>query len=128
MTDNALRGRLRWARNEVSEAVDLGQRRLLSTPAIGIATFAVAGGLFPAVVQQLASAAGSPDNELASLSGASAWLNSEPLTAADLRGKVVRLLDLHLHQLAAHAPLCARLGREIPGPGAGGHRRAHALR
>jgi thiol-disulfide isomerase/thioredoxin len=72
-----------------SEAIDLGRRRLLSTTAIGIAAFAIVGSLFPAVVQQLASAAGSPDNELASLGGATAWLNTEPLTSAGLRGKVV---------------------------------------
>src|SRR5271167_3419829 len=71
-----------------SEAVDPGRRRLLSTAAISIAAFAAASSLFPAV-QQLASAAGSPDDELASLSRATAWLNSEPLTAAGLRGKVV---------------------------------------
>jgi thiol-disulfide isomerase/thioredoxin len=72
-----------------SEAIDLGRRRLLSTTAIGIAAFAIVGSLFPAVVQQLASAAGSPDNELASLGGATAWLNTEPLTSTGLRGKVV---------------------------------------
>jgi thiol-disulfide isomerase/thioredoxin len=70
-----------------SDAVS--RRRLLSTAAFGIAAFAVVGGLFPAVVEQLASAAGSEDNELASLSGATAWLNTGPLTAAGLRGKVV---------------------------------------
>ena len=37
-----------------------------------------------------------------------------------------RLLDLHLHQLAAHASLCARLGREIPGVRGGDDRRALA--
>ena len=34
-----------------------------------------------------------------------------------------RFLDLHLHQLAAHASLCPRLGREIPGSRIGGDRR-----
>lgn len=47
------------------------------------------------------SAAGT---ELASLDRATEWLNSPPLTP----------LDLHLHQLAAHAALSARLGRQIP--------------
>ena len=49
---------------------------------------------------------------LAPFSGATAWLNSQPLTPEGLRGKVVsgRLLDVHLRQLAAHAAVCARLG------------------
>jgi thiol-disulfide isomerase/thioredoxin len=76
---------------EGSESVNQGRRRLLSTAAVGVAGFALAGGLLPAVVQQLTSAAaGSPTGDvLASLSGAIEWLNTEPLTAASLRGKVV---------------------------------------
>jgi thiol-disulfide isomerase/thioredoxin len=66
----------------------VSRRQFLSTAAIGVAAFAVAANLVPGVVQQLASAAGSP-GELDSLGGANGWLNSEPLTAADLRGKVV---------------------------------------
>jgi thiol-disulfide isomerase/thioredoxin len=65
----------------------------LSTTAIGVAAFAVAANLLPGVVQQLASAAGSAgEDELAWLTGATGWLNTEPLTAASLRGKVV-LID-----------------------------------
>jgi thiol-disulfide isomerase/thioredoxin len=77
-----------------SEAVNRGRRRLLSTAAVGIAAFAVAGSLFSLVVQQLTSAAaGSPvEGELSSLGRATEWLNTEPLTAASLRGKVV-LID-----------------------------------
>jgi thiol-disulfide isomerase/thioredoxin len=77
-----------------SEGIDLGRRRLLTTAALGIAAFAAAGNLFPAVVEQLMSpAAGSPiGGELASLGRADGWLNSEPLSAAELRGKVV-LID-----------------------------------
>jgi thiol-disulfide isomerase/thioredoxin len=77
-----------------SEHVNLGRRRLLTTAAMGIAGLAVAGSVFPAVVEQLmSSAAGSPvQGELASLSRANGWLNGEPLSAADLRGKVV-LID-----------------------------------
>jgi thiol-disulfide isomerase/thioredoxin len=77
-----------------SEIFNHGRRRLLSTAAIGVAAFAVAANLFPAVVEQLTSAAvGSPsERELASLAGATEWLNTEPLTAAGLRGKVV-LID-----------------------------------
>jgi hypothetical protein len=69
-----------------------------------------------------------PDRALPSLDGATAWLNSPPLTAEGLRGqgRPRRVLDLHLHQLAAHPALRPRLGREVPGPGAGGDRRAHA--
>ena len=53
------------------------------------------------------------------------------LAAADAgrparQGRPGRLLDLHLHQLAAHAALRPRLGREVQGPRAGGDRRAHA--
>jgi thiol-disulfide isomerase/thioredoxin len=71
-----------------SEAVN--RRLLLSTAAVGIAAFAAAGSLFPGATQQLASAAGSPEEgELASLALANGWLNTEPLTAAGLRGKVV---------------------------------------
>ena len=75
----------------VSETVDQGRRRLLTTAAMGIAAFAVAGSLFPAVVEQLTSAAAGSPNEggLPSLARANGWLNSEPLSAADLRGKVV---------------------------------------
>jgi thiol-disulfide isomerase/thioredoxin len=77
-----------------SEAADQGRRRLLSTAAVGIVGLAVAGSLFPALVQQLTSdAAGSQlEGELASLSRATEWINTEPLTAASLRGKVV-LID-----------------------------------
>ena len=47
--------------------------------------------------------------------GATGWLNSPPLTPAGLRGqgRARRLLDVHLHQLAAHARLRPRLGREV---------------
>jgi thiol-disulfide isomerase/thioredoxin len=77
-----------------SEVVNRGRRRLLSTTAVGIAAFAIAGSSFPAVVEQLTSAAaGSPvEGELASLSRATGWLNTEPLAASKLRGKVV-LID-----------------------------------
>ena len=42
------------------------------------------------------------------------------------KGRPHRLLDLHLHQLAAHTSLCPRLGREVQGSGIGGDRRALA--
>jgi hypothetical protein len=54
---------------------------------------------------------------LASLECADEWLNSPPLTASALRGKVVLVdfLDLHLHQLVALASVCPRMGGEIQG-------------
>ena len=53
--------------------------------------------------------------ELASLERANEWLNSPPLTrvGSARKSRPHRFLDLHLHQLAAHASLCPRLGREI---------------
>ena len=68
------------------------------------------------------------EGEFPSLSSATGWLNSPPLMAPGLRGKVGtgRLLDLHLHQLAADPSVPPSLGREIQGPGTGADRRAHA--
>ena len=65
---------------------------------------------------------------LPSFDGANGWLNSQPLTPSGLRGKVVArpVLDLHLHQLAAHASVLPRLVAEIQGSGTGDDRRAHA--
>ena len=59
--------------------------------------------------------------------GAVAWLNSAPLAAPRTAGQggARRLLDLFLHQLAAHAALRPRLVREVRGPGPGRARRAH---
>jgi hypothetical protein len=56
------------------------------------------------------------------------WLNSAPLTREALRGKVVlvRFLDLFLHQLPAHAALCAGLARQISRARVGGDRRPYA--
>src|SRR5215510_4277788 len=59
--------------------------------------------------------AGIPNQpDMASLERATEWLNSPPLTASALRGKVV-LVDFwtYLHQLAAHASVCPWLAREI---------------
>ena len=68
------------------------------------------------------------EGELPSLGGATKWLNSPPLTAAGLRGKVVLIdvLDLYLHQLATHTSLCPRVGREIQESRFGGDRRARS--
>src|SRR5947209_13113007 len=38
------------------------------------------------------------------------------------KGRARRLLDLHLHQLAAYAALCERVGREIQGAWPGSDR------
>src|ERR1700729_4337718 len=92
---SAIQGReITMGTQRESEGIDFGRRRFLTATAVGIAAFAAAGNLFPAVVEQLMSpAAGSPiGGELASLGRANGWLNSEPLSAAELRGKVV-LID-----------------------------------
>ena len=55
------------------------------------------------------------EGHMPSVDGATGWLNSPPLAAPDLGGKVVlvELLDVHLHQLAPHARLCTRMGGEV---------------
>ena len=60
--------------------------------------------------------------------GATGWLNSEPLTPEGLARtrRPRRLLDLHLHQLAADAAVRPRLGREVRGRRPDGRRRPHA--
>ena len=52
-------------------------------------TFVADFGLFDPSNAQFGRTSAAAAGELASLGGATAWLNSEPLTAADLRGKVV---------------------------------------
>ena len=59
------------------------------------------------------------------------WFNTpgdKPLHLAGLRGRgrPGRLLDLHVHQLPAHVPVPARLGRALPRPRADDRRRPHA--
>ena len=70
-----------------------------------------------------------PDQaELASLERANEWLNSPPLTAPALRGKVV-LIDFWTYTCInwlRTLPLCSRLGREISESGIGGDRRPRA--
>jgi thiol-disulfide isomerase/thioredoxin len=76
----------------VAEYIDHARRRLLGTAA---ATSAAAQlGVFGAAMRGLVAAAhGVPaEGEMPSLGGATGWLNSPPLTAAGLRGKVV-LID-----------------------------------
>ena len=71
------------------EEINVDRRRFLGVAAmsIGAASVGMTGSLMermmPAAVQSII------DGELASLRTANAWLNSQPLTAAGLRGKVV---------------------------------------
>ena len=67
----------------------LDRRRFLGTAAIG--RIAVRGALFGSSEQLMARTALqlSIEGELPSFAGANGWLNSSPLTAAALRGKVV---------------------------------------
>jgi hypothetical protein len=73
-------------------AVNHDRRSFLRAGAISIAAASV--GMIGSVMQQ-ATAAGVQlpvEGEFPSLGGATGWLNSQPLTAAGLRGKVV-LID-----------------------------------
>jgi hypothetical protein len=68
------------------------------------------------------------EGELPSFAGSTAWLNSEPLTAADLRGKVV-LVDFWTYTCVnwpADASLRSCVGSEVHGQRAGGDRRPHS--
>jgi thiol-disulfide isomerase/thioredoxin len=71
------------------ESINYARRRFLgsATAALGDARLGVIG----AAVQQMACAALTERTQgvLPSLSGATQWLNSPPLTPAGLRGKVV---------------------------------------
>src|SRR5437868_14297314 len=73
----------------MSESINKGRRRFFGAAA---AAFGAARlGVIGSAVQQMACAALAERNEgaLPSLSGATEWLNSPPLTPAGLRGKVV---------------------------------------
>ena len=73
----------------MSDLINNERRRFLG--AAGAALGAARLGVFGTVVQQMACAALTERDEgvLPSLSGATEWLNSPPLTPAGLRGKVV---------------------------------------
>ena len=82
------------------------------------------------VVQQMTPAAVRLpiEGELPSLGSATEWLNSPPLTAAGLRGKVV-LIDFWTYSCInwiRSASLCPRMGREIQESKFGRDRRAHS--
>ena len=75
------------------EEINRDRRRFLTTAAMTIAATSL--GIFDPAVQQVKPAAVQLpiEGELPSLGGATEWLNSPPLTAAGLRGKVV-LIDV----------------------------------
>ena len=68
------------------------------------------------------------EGRLPSFDGATGWLNSPPLTPgrAARPGRPRRLLDVHLRQLASHAAVRARLGRQVRRPGTDDRGRPHA--
>ena len=71
-------------RSDTREVIDEDRRRFLGAAAVSLA----AAGLGP--IGSATAAARLPiEGKLPSFSGATAWLNSDPLTPADLRGKVV---------------------------------------
>jgi thiol-disulfide isomerase/thioredoxin len=73
----------------MSDSINLERRRFIG--AAGAALGAARLGIIGSTLQQLACAALTERNEgaLPSLSGATQWLNSPPLTPAGLRGKVL---------------------------------------
>ncbi len=88
------------------------------------------GGLVRSLAHHLAGDGVQLPDEgaLASFAGATAWLNSEPLDSGEpaRQGRAGRLLDLHLRQLVAHAPVRARVGDQVSDSGAGGSRCPYA--
>jgi hypothetical protein len=62
----------------MSEGVDLSRRRF-----VGVTAMTIAGAHFNGTPSAVAR------SELSALAGATAWLNSEPLTSTGLHGKVV---------------------------------------
>ena len=71
----------------MAESINHERRQFIGAAAAGIA--AARFGIIGSAVQQMACAALSSEGTLPSLSGATEWLNSPPLTPAGLRGKVV---------------------------------------
>ena len=71
-------------------SIDHERRRFLGAAGSAAAAFGAARlGLIGTTIQQMACAALTNEGALPSLSGATEWLNSAPLTAEGLRGKVV---------------------------------------
>lgn len=76
----------------MSESIDKNRRRLLGVAAAAVASAKL--GLYDAMASPISSIMHPMTNgELASLSRANEWINSPPLTAAGLKGKVV-LIDV----------------------------------
>jgi len=77
----------------MSDFIDLDRRRLSGAGAAAMAGIGL--GLYPRFAHQTTRTErnAASEGQLASLRTASAWLNSPPLTAADLSGKVV-LIDV----------------------------------
>jgi thiol-disulfide isomerase/thioredoxin len=69
------------------DSINTDRRSFLSTAAAGLA--AARFGVLGSALQQMACAALTNEGSLPSLSGATQWLNSQPLTPSGLRGKVV---------------------------------------
>lgn len=74
--------------------IDHERRRFLGAAAMTLAAvelgvLGVAGARSSGADPAATTPAGAPDGELASLKSATAWLNSEPLTAEGLRGRVI---------------------------------------
>jgi thiol-disulfide isomerase/thioredoxin len=68
------------------ESIDEERRRLI---ALSASLWATRLGVIGSAVQQMACAALATERALPSLSGATEWLNSKPLTPGELRGRVV---------------------------------------
>jgi hypothetical protein len=88
-----------------------GDGRFLCTVAMCIAV-ALFGMIGCAKAQSTAAIQLPIEGDMPSFGGAIEWLNSQPLTAKGLRGKVVLVdfFDVFLHQLAAHPSLSSCLG------------------
>ena len=91
------------------EDIDHDRRRYLARLALTVAGAGL--GVF-GVTQAIDRAS----REFSGIERATEWINSPRLTASSLRGqgRAGRLLDLHVHQLAAHAAVRPRVGAEIP--------------
>ena len=93
----------------MSEEINHDRRRFLDTAAMTIAATSL--DIFGPMVQQVAPAGLQLpiEGELPSLGSATGWLNSQPLTAAGLRGKVV-LIDFWTYTCInwlRRFPMCA---------------------
>src|SRR4051794_24920608 len=72
---------------EMPDRIDHDRRRLLGAAAVTLAAAPL--GALGAATQALACAAAPADRRMPPLSGAPGWINTPPLSAEALRGKVV---------------------------------------